>query len=66
MVQSIDMPFCCWFKHRIPAKFREAIKQKLEDQGSDEAAVRAGGDKSCAFDGSNRDAVSSFRTKQHL
>jgi hypothetical protein len=25
-----------WFKHRIPTKFREAIKQKRDHQGSDE------------------------------
>jgi hypothetical protein len=25
-----------WFKHHIPTKFREAIKQKLDDQGSEQ------------------------------
>jgi hypothetical protein len=39
------------FKHRIPTEFREAIKRKLDQRGSDEAAVPAEGDKSCALDG---------------
>jgi hypothetical protein len=29
-----------WFKHRIPTKFREAIKQKLDHQG---VAIRDSG-----------------------
>jgi hypothetical protein len=36
MVQSIDAFPLSWFKRYIPTEYREAIKQKLDHQCSDE------------------------------